>query len=312
MVMDMRLLESYHAVMDARSVTAAARRLGLTQPAVSAHLSRLETEIGFPLFDRVGGRLRPTIEARRFYSEVQNALSTFERLGEVAASIRSGGTESLVVASHPSASVSILPAVVAELLARRPDARIRMIHRTSEEVRAIFEAGVPDIGIAEWPMHIPGGELKRYEVDCVAVLPPGHPAAAHHVVTPEVLAGAPFIGMPGTRLIGHRIQCAFGDAGVSYAPVAESEYFSTICAMVAANCGVSVVDRWSAETFRASGLETRPFEPAIRYEIAVVRRVRPAPSPLVGELLQLLDARLSTPFGMEGLIGMAEPSEVAP
>lgn len=310
--MDIRLLESYRAVMDTQSVTRAAGLLGVTQPAVSAHISRLEAEIGFALFERTGGRLKPTVEGRRFYGEVRNALGTFDRLGQVAASIRSGGTESLVVASHPSASISILPAVVAQLLARRPDARIRMINRTSEEVRAIFEAGLPDIGIAEWPLHVPGGELTRYEVDCVAVLPAGHPAAAHRAVTPALLATAPFIAMPGTRLIGHRIRCAFNDAGVQYAPVAESEYFSTICAMVAAGCGVSVVDRWSAETFRASGVEVRAFEPGIRYEIGVVRRAGPAPSPLASDLLQLLDARLSARPAGAGPAETAPPVEAIP
>lgn len=290
--MDLRLLESFRAVMDTQSVTRAAEILGVTQPAVSAHVARLEAQVGFALFERLGGRLKPTREGRRFHAEVRDALGMFDRLEQVAVSIRDGTTDNLTIASHPSASISILPSVVAELCARWPDARVRMINRTSEEVRGIFETGVADIGVAEWPIHIPAVELWRYGVDCVAILPRGHALAAEPVLTPVMLADVPFVAMPETRLIGHRIRHAFSDAGVAYAPVAESEYFSTICSLVASGCGAAVVDRWSAETFRANGLELRAFEPAIRYEIGVFFRKVPGPSPLAQELLQMLDLRL--------------------
>lgn len=290
--MDFRLLESFRAVMDTQSVTQAAEILGVTQPAVSAHISRLEAEVGFALFERVGRRLKPSPKGRQFFAEVRDALGTLDRLTEAAHSIRDGSTETLTVASHPSASISILPHAVAGLYTRRPDARVKMINRTSEEVRAIFERGIADIGIAEWPTHIPAVELRRYDVACVAILPKGHALAGESAITPDMLAQGPFIAMPETRLIGHRIRQAFGDAGQPFAPVAESEYFSTICALVAAGSGAAVVDGWSAATFESNGLEIRPFTPAIRYEIGVFFTKSPGPSALASELLELIDKRL--------------------
>lgn len=290
--MDLKLLESFSAVADALSMTRAAEVLGVTQPAVSSQIARLESEVGFALFERVGGRLKFSADGRRFYAEVRNALGMIARLEQVAGSIREGKPETLNIASHPSASISVLPAVVSQLYSSRSDARINMVNRTSEEVRALFETGGVDIGIAEWPIHIPAVELRRYEVDCVAIVPAGHALARELVITPKMLAQDRLIAMPATRLIGHRIKCAFGEGGAEFVPSVESEYFSAICAMVASGCGVAVVDGWSAESFRASGLEIRSFAPAIRYEIGVFFRTTPGPTPLAAELLQMLDQRL--------------------
>ncbi len=291
--MDVKLLEAFCAVMDTQSVTETARRMGITQPAVSAQIARLEAHVGFALFERVGGRLKPSDAGRRFHAEVMDALSTIDRLSDVARNIRTGAVETLVVASHPSASISLLPQVIGDLRAANPGARVRMINRTSEAVRAIFEAGGVDVAVTEWPVNLQGITLKRYEVPTVAILPEGHPAAAHDVLTPQLLSGAPFVAMPASRLIGHRIRAVFSDHGAVYEPVIESEYFSTICGLVAAGCGVSIVDYWSARSFSRLGLVVRRFDPAIRYEITVFRRADSRPSPLTEDLLTRLDQRLS-------------------
>src|SRR4029077_15870220 len=73
-VMDVRLLEAFRAVVDHRSVTAAAGAMGVTQPAVSTQIARLEETIGFALFERSGGRLKPTPEGLLFYAEATRVL----------------------------------------------------------------------------------------------------------------------------------------------------------------------------------------------------------------------------------------------
>lgn len=287
MDMDLKLLDSLRAVMENQSVTGAARILGLTQPAVSAQIARLESQVGFELFERTGGRLKATEQGRRFYGEVRTVLESLDALSKTASNIRSGETEALTVASHPGASTSLMPGVVAQLFDQQPNARVSLINRTSEEVARIFEAGGADIGIAEWPIHIQGVELKRYEIPCVAIVSPDDPLAKNAVLTPADLSGRPFIAMSETRLIGHRIRGLFGDSRAQYAPIADSEYFSTICGLVAAGCGVSIVDRISALSFRAMGLAIRRFEPSLKYEIGVFRRA--IPTPLSDKLLHLID-----------------------
>lgn len=291
--MDVRLLETFRAVIETQSMTGAAKLLGVTQPAISTQIARLEAQIGFPLFERVNGRLKASRQGRLFYTEVRHALGMIERLTRDAENIRKGVAESVTIASHPSASISILPAVVAELRRRRPLARVRMINRSSEEVRAIFEAGGADIAIAEWPIHIPDIDLHRYRVPCVAILPSAHPLAAKREISPTDLAGEPLIGMQVSRLIGHQIQSAFISHDVEYDPGVVNEYFSSICALVATGCGIGIVDQWSAQMFEPLGLAIRPFGPTIMYEIGVFVRLHATPMPIVGEVTELIGERLA-------------------
>lgn len=293
--MDVKLLEAFRTVMDNRSVTQAAAILKVTQPAVSAQIARLEAQVGFDLFERTGGRLKPTSEGRQFYAEAMHALGMIDRLEQVSSGIRNGRAGSIIIASYPVASVSILPELVARFGADHPDAVVRMINRTSEEVRSIFEASSVDIGMTIIPVDIPGVEVRKYVVPTVAVMPKGHPAAEKRVITPADFSGLPFVSMSQTRLVGHQIRSAFIDTGAKFHMVVECEYYSSICSMVANGLGVSVVDCWSALTFRSQGLEVRPFEPAIDTEIGVFFHATKAQSKLTRDFLELLDDKLRTP-----------------
>ncbi len=291
--MDVKLLEAFCAVMENRSVTQAATILGVTQPAVSAQINRLESLVGFSLFDREGGRLKPSAEGRTFYQEVKQALGTIDRLNISAERIRSGETGTLLVAAHPSASISLLPTVIAEFCLAHPHVAVRMINRTSEEVRSVFEASTVDIAIAELPVDLVGVRKRRYAIECVAILPAGHPAAAREYLTPQQLSGLPFVSMTLGRTIGHRIRSALIDAGANFRKVVEAEYFSTICALVANGLGVSIVDYWSAQTFRHLGLEIRRFDPPVLYEIAVFFSAERPLSPHAHELLKMINQKLA-------------------
>lgn len=291
-MLDIRLLAAFSAVVQNGSVTGAARAMGVTQPAVSAQIGRLEAHVGFELFERVKGRLALTSRGAQFHNQVRTALDAMERLDSAALDIRSGLTESLTIAGHPSASISILPEVTASLMAAHPQARITMVNRSSEGVAAAFKAGAIDVAIAEWPVHIEGLDVRRYSAECVAIMPEGHDLAELDNVTPADLSRFPFIGMSERRMIGQRVREIFIEAGESYEPACESEFFSSICELVRAGAGVSIIDAWSARTFQRAGLLTRPFLPSVSYEIAAFRQAGSPPA-LSDTFVALLDHYLT-------------------
>jgi DNA-binding transcriptional LysR family regulator len=290
--MDFKLLEAFHFVVSNSSITKAAEILGVTQPAVSAQIARLEASIGFNLFARNGGRLSLTAEGQQFHAQVVHALGMFQRLDRVAEGIRDGTSGRLVIASHPSASISLIPVLMARFRKDNPETRIRLINRTSEEVRSFFPAASIDIGIAELPTDIAGVELRKYALKCVAVLPDGHPASAKSKITPADLSGEPFLAMPSERAISHRIREAFAAEGATLNSIGEVDFFSSICAMVAEGGGVSIVDTWSARMFGKMGMQVRPFEPAIPYEIGVITSSEWPLSRTAQAFLSLIDETL--------------------
>jgi DNA-binding transcriptional LysR family regulator len=291
MQMDIKLLETFKAVVDTRSVTQAATMLGVTQPAVSAQIGRLEDAVGFHLFDRSGGRLKPTNEGLSFYADVSKALGGFEHLQQAAENIRKGSLGQLTIASHPSAGISLLPPLVARFVQEHENVSVRLITRNSDIVRSLFPSRLYDIGLAELPIDYQGLKTIKYRLPCVVVLPKGHALEAHEVITPKQLSGLPFFAISRERPTHHAIARAFSEAGADFNLVGEAELFASICAVVAAEGAVSVIDPWTAESFGPNVI-VRPFAPTIQYEIGVFHSADRRPSMVATKFLDLIDSRL--------------------
>jgi len=291
MQLDFKLLEAFKAVIEARSVTQAAAMLGVTQPAVSAQLARLEDIIGFRLFDRQGGRLKPTNEGLSFYEAVEKALGNITHLEQVAENIRKGNLGRLVIASHPSAGISLLPKLIAEFVQAHAGVSVRLVTRNSDDVRSLFPSQLYDIGIAELPIDYQGIETTKYRLCCVAALPKGHALAAHKIITPRLLSGVPFFAVSRERPSHHAIVKAFAEAGAEFNMVGEAELFASISGVVVAGGAVSVIDPWTAESF-GPAIVVRPFEPVIDYEIGAFHSADRRPSMIAAEFLKRLDRRL--------------------
>ncbi|MGE0769282.1 MAG: LysR family transcriptional regulator [Hyphomicrobiaceae bacterium] len=291
--MDVRLLEAFRSVVDHRSMTSAAAAMGVTQPAVSAQIARLEQELGFSLFERSsGGRLKPTAEGMLFYAEANRALGGIDRLAQTAEQIRTAQAGRLVIASHPSASISLLPSLVSEFLAARPGVAVRMISRNSDVISQLLPSESYDIGVAELPIDDTTVRLMRFRMRCVAVLPPGHPLKGRKVLSPALLSGSGAVALARNLQTSQRITAAFADADASWAPVAEAEYFASVCGLVASGAGWSLVDPLSANTFQHLGLIVREFEPAIHYEIGAFFAREREPSLLAQKFLEMLADRM--------------------
>ena len=290
--MDVRLLEAFRAVVDHRSVTAAASAMGVTQPAVSTQIARLEETIGFALFERSGGRLKPTPEGMLFYAEATRVLGEVDRLQATTAQIREGQAGRLAIASHPWAAISLLPKLVSEFLATRPGVSVRLISRHSDVVSQLLPSESFDIGIAELPIDETSVKLSRHQMRCVVVLPPRHPLAARKVLTPNLLSGLPMVAPARSLQLPPKLIAVFAAAGAHLNSVVEAEFLASLCGLVAAGTGWALVDPMSAESFGHLGLVARPFEPAILYEIGVFHRSDREPSTLAASFLELLEARL--------------------
>jgi len=290
--MDVRLLEAFRAVVDHRSVTAAAGALGVTQPAVSTQIARLEETIGFALFERSGGRLKPTPEGLLFYAEATRVLGEVDRLETAAAQIREGEAGRLTIASHPWAAISLLPRLVADFVAARPGVSVRLISRHSDVVSQLLPNESFDIGIAELPIDETAVKVARFQMRCVVILPPRHPLAARKLLTPELLSGQPMVAPARSLQLPPKLIAAFASAGAQLNTVVEAEFIASLCGLVAAGTGWALVDPLSADGFGNIGLVARPFEPAILYEIGVFHRRDREPSMLAAAFLEMLEGKL--------------------
>jgi DNA-binding transcriptional LysR family regulator len=291
--MDLRQLEIFRAVIENRSATRAAAAMGVTQPAVSAQIARLEMQVGFALFDRKPGRLEPTAEAMLLYGEVAQSLSGIDRLTQAILDIRQAQAGRLVIASQPGAAISLLPTLAAEFLRARPGVTVRFVTRSSQTIKTLIPPEAFDLGLAEPPLDASGLEVQRFRMRCVAVLAKDHPLAARRKLTPRALDGQPFIAMFREHMTFHSVGRAFDEAGARWNVCAEAEFFATACALAANGAGVCVVDPFAAADAARSGTVVRPFEPAIPYELTLFRSAGRPQSRLAAEFAAALEARLT-------------------
>jgi DNA-binding transcriptional LysR family regulator len=293
--MNLRQLECFKATMDNGTVTRAAVLLGISQPAVSNMLAGLEHELGFALFERVNGRLRPTPEAQYLYEDVVRTLGSLERTTETARAIRHRTHGNLVVASYPGLAIDFLPLVVSTFLKGRPQVRIELYSRSSHVLHDLIPAQGFDIAIADLPATTTGVRTEPLALECLCVLPAGHPLEKHDLLTPELLSGVPFISLFKEHATHYSLASAFAAANAAWNVVVECRLFATCCALASRGTGVAVVDPITASEYAMRNVVVRPFVPAIRYEVALLFPTERLGSALLDDFVALLRERLG-PF----------------
>jgi len=133
-------LETFVHVLESGSFSAAAKRLGTTQPTVSKRIAMLEDVFGTPLFLRSTRRLSPTEEAGRIYDQVRDILETYEFVRARARNINPQPTGTLIVSVPSSLGRHSLMPLVADFLRLHPEVTLDL--RFSERQVNLVEEGV--------------------------------------------------------------------------------------------------------------------------------------------------------------------------
>src|SRR6478672_10752665 len=95
--LNLRQLEVFHAIMSCGSLTEAARFLNVSQPSISTVLKHTEKRLGWPLFERTGGRLVATPEAELLFPEVERIFAQLGTLDRVTKDLHGGKAGFLAV-----------------------------------------------------------------------------------------------------------------------------------------------------------------------------------------------------------------------
>ncbi len=194
--MDTKQLAAYCAVVELKSFSQAAARLGVTQPAVSLQVRALERRVGRQLLDRSGRRVEPTEAGLRLYRGAQRMLSLEEHVLEELAADGDGqlrGTIEIGASTGPGGR--IVPLLLAEFQQANPVVAVSLsifdTHTVVELVaRRELELGV--VGAARRHRSVLFEPFFRDEV--ILACPPGHPFAGR-TITLEELQGEPLIVM---------------------------------------------------------------------------------------------------------------------
>lgn len=192
--MDMRItlrqLEVFTEVLKSGSTTQASQQLALSQSAVSASLTDLESQLGVQLFDRVGKRLVTNEHGRLLYPR---ALSLLERATEVE-QLFQAGNGALRIAASTTIGNYILPKMLGHFHCDHPDIPLEMsIGNTEDVVKLVSEFRV-DLGLIEGACQSSYLISQKWLLDEMVIFcSPLHPLANKQTVTLAQLQSAPWI-----------------------------------------------------------------------------------------------------------------------
>lgn len=269
-MLNIRQLRAFAAVMLAGSVTGAAERLRISQPAISALIAGLERDLGFSLFMRDRNRLQATSEATLFYRSVSAVLERLDGLERLATDIRHADEGTLRIAALPMLALEFLPKVAAGFLARHPNVRMILQAHSSPTVASLMAMQQFDLGFSESAYDEGWINAQRLRVRCVCVLPVGHPLASRAVVTPADLDDLPIVTAPAGHVRTRHLAEVFQACGARLNMRVETPLFASMCAFVSHGAGYALVDAITAGGVHGTGLVTRPFEPPFYNDFAVL------------------------------------------
>jgi DNA-binding transcriptional LysR family regulator len=269
--MNLRQCEVFRAVMEAGSVTAAAERLHVSQPAVSKMLAQLERDLGFRAFLRERRRLVPTAEAQTLYQEVRRAFIGLDYLTRLAGDLRELRRGHLVIAASHATASFYLPGIVAAFLRDHPGLSVSIQTMDSPSIAQAVATGRVDLGIAQFEVAATGLRRERLaSVEAVCVVPPGHALARRRIVRAVDLHEQPFIALAAVNRLRARLDTVFAAEGAAPLIRVDTPLASTACGLVMQGVGVCILDRLSAEANLHLGIVIRPFQPVLAEDLVML------------------------------------------
>lgn len=182
--LDLNLLKALDALLDERNVTRAARRLSLTQPAVSGMLTRLRDYFDDPLFVRAPHGMVPTSRAQALAVPIKQVLADIDSLLTPVQFDPETADFTFTLAATDYALKAVLVPFIAALKPQAPGIRVRIVQLEEDALTARMAEGSIDVALLT--PHTTPAELHSrvlYEEDYVCMLRDTHPAIEEMTLT---------------------------------------------------------------------------------------------------------------------------------
>ena len=275
--MDTKQLAAFCAVVERKSFSEAAERLGVTQPAVSQQIRSLEERVGQQLLDRSGRRVEPTEAGSRLYRSAQRLLALERQLLEEVAGEAEGPLRGqLAIGASTGPGGTVVPVLLCEFAEANPDVTIDLTISDTQTIvdrvaRRELELGI--VGATPRNRSVAYEPFFRDEV--VLVCPPKHRFAGK-TVSLDDLRGEQLIVMQEGAGVRQVIEDELREAGTRLRDLdvrLELGLQESVKSAVEAGHGVTFISRTAVEPELAAGTlaeaGVRDLEPS--REISLVR-----------------------------------------
>jgi DNA-binding transcriptional LysR family regulator len=263
--MRLKHLEVFNAIMLTGSVSAAARLLHVTQPAITQTLQHAQTQLGFPLFTRQRNRLVPTRQAQALYPEVQRLMSQLESVRRLAGALRDTEEAEFRVLVVPSLAVRALPDALKRFRRQHPDVAVSIRTLHSNEIAQAIALREADVGIVYGNTHHPAVQqmdIATGQLVCVSALKVRGSDKRSTVALADVLRD-PFIRIDERDPLGAMLaeQCARQQLPMQGGITVQTHHIAMVLAEQ--GFGPAIIDSFTARSSTLPTLHVRTLLPEV-------------------------------------------------
>lgn len=281
--MELTPLRYFRALAAAGHMTRAARELGVSQPALSAMLKKLEGEVGARLVERTGRGVELTDAGRLLLDHAELALRAVDAGQRAVRELMGLERGTVRVGGGATGITYLLPPVIKRLRTQHPGLRFYLREAGSEQVAMAVTSGDLDLGIVTLPLPGRGEESLRVvplvDDELRLIVPPGHRLAEKRGFEWADVAGEPFVGFEAGSAVRDLIDnAARPQTALNY--VMELRSIEGIKRMVAVGIGLGFVSRFALGPDQGLRLRGGP----LARRLAIVRRGDRGPSPALAAL----------------------------
>lgn len=267
----LRQIEAFKAVIENGTITRGAELLHMSQPAMSKLISNLESDTGLKLFDRVKGRLAPTEHALRLHDEVDRIFAGVRQVENAAEAILREEQGRLTVGVMPALSSAFIQSATTSFLKQHENVFCSIEMRSSPRILDRLIARKIDIGLIGGGFDNPYATIiPLLEHPLVCIMSPDHSLANKNLIEPQDLNSAAFVSFSPDSYTDHCVEETLKSYGVKREITLIANMAPTLCAFVAAGCGVSLIHPLLLSG-SGEGLAVRRFAPEIPHQIQICR-----------------------------------------
>jgi DNA-binding transcriptional LysR family regulator len=297
-----RRLQVFYTVARQLSFTKAAEQLFMTQPAVTFQIKQLEEHFNARLFERNHGRIALTPVGRLVLDYAERILGLSEEMQTRVAELTGAISGPLLLGASTTIAEYVLPRILGEFKVAHPLVHVHLTVGNSEMIESRIADHALDLGLIESPSHLPGlASEVCCEDELVLICSPAHPFAKLAAVTPQQLAGEPYVSRElgsGTRefMDQYLRQCEVAPEDLDV--VMELGSPEAIKGVVETGMGISIVSRATvARELKLGSLAVVPLEPRLIRTFSLVHPREKFRSKLLTTFVDFATARMKQPEG---------------
>ena len=249
--MNLRHLRAFAAIVDTGGIARAATRLHLSQPALSRQIHALESELGLPLFNRIGRGVQLTSQGEDLLRRSRHLLAEADSLGEHARSLKAGEAGLLRVGASPQVIENVLVDFLTPYRRRHTGVEVQLVEDGAVRLHSRLERGDCDLAITNGTEGTRFRAESLYPIHLIAALSSERSLGRRAVLEIADLADEPLLLLQRGFASRAWFDNACQTANVQPRVLLESAAPQTVVALAATNYGIGILP---SNAFKSAGV----------------------------------------------------------